>query len=61
MSFLGNIIWHVFGGLLAGLSYILGGFVLCLTNLGIPRTPRHFKLLPVALFPFSYRLTPMRT
>lgn len=125
MSFLVNLLWLVFGGLLAGLSYILGGFVLCLTVIGIPYgvkamrfgwlalrpfgsavswTPsapgcmarlvnlfwlltvgwsialthllfgfillptlvgiplalQHFKLLPIALFPFSYRLTPMR-
>ena len=33
MSLLGNIIWLIFGGLLTGLAYILGGLVLCLTCL----------------------------
>jgi uncharacterized membrane protein YccF (DUF307 family) len=36
MSLVGNLIWLVFGGLLAGLGYILGGLSLCLTLIGIP-------------------------
>ena len=36
MSFLGNIIWLIFGGFLAGLGYIIGGIALCLTIVGIP-------------------------
>jgi uncharacterized membrane protein YccF (DUF307 family) len=35
MSLVGNLIWLVFGGLLAGLGYILGGLSLCLTLIGI--------------------------
>ena len=29
MSFIGNIIWLIFGGLFAGLGYIFGGLLLC--------------------------------
>jgi len=36
MSLLGNILWLVFGGLVAGLGYILGGLLMCLTIIGIP-------------------------
>lgn len=36
MSFLGNVLWLIFGGFLAGLGYILGGLLLCLTIVGIP-------------------------
>lgn len=36
MSFLGNILWLIFGGFLAGCGYILGGIALCLTIVGIP-------------------------
>lgn len=36
MSFLGNILWLIFGGFVAGCGYILGGLVLCLTIVGIP-------------------------
>ena len=122
MSFIGNIIWFIFGGFIAGLGYIIGGLALCITIIGIPlglkaigfgftvMTPfgkavqptdggdgclalvfniiwlllfgweialvhiaaglalgitiigipfaiQHFKLVPVALFPFSYKLT----
>ncbi len=36
MSFLGNILWLIFGGFVAGCGYILGGLALCLTIVGIP-------------------------
>lgn len=36
MSFLGNVLWLIFGGFLAGCGYILGGLLLCLTIVGIP-------------------------
>jgi uncharacterized membrane protein YccF (DUF307 family) len=36
MSLIGNIIWLIFGGFLAGLGYIIGGLLLCLTIIGIP-------------------------
>ncbi|MEE8526265.1 MAG: YccF domain-containing protein, partial [Thermoanaerobaculia bacterium] len=34
MSFLGNILWLIFGGLLSGLGYIIGGLLLCVTLVG---------------------------
>ena len=36
MSFLGNVLWFLCGGLVAGLGYIFGGLCLCLTIVGIP-------------------------
>ena len=36
MSFLGNILWLIFGGFIAGMGYIIGGLLLCLTIVGIP-------------------------
>lgn len=36
MSFIGNILWFVFGGFIVGLGYIIGGLGLCLTIVGIP-------------------------
>ncbi len=36
MSLLGNIIWLIFGGLIASIGYIFGGAILCLTIIGIP-------------------------
>jgi uncharacterized membrane protein YccF (DUF307 family) len=36
MSLLGNILWLIFGGFIAGMMYIIGGLLLCLTIIGIP-------------------------
>ena len=35
MSLLGNILWLIFGGLIAGVGYIIGGLLFCLTIIGI--------------------------
>ncbi|HNX79036.1 MAG TPA: YccF domain-containing protein [Prolixibacteraceae bacterium] len=58
MSFLGNLIWMVCGGLIAFLGYIIGGIALCITIVGIPFGIQVFKLAEVALWPFnkSYEL-----
>jgi len=44
MTFLGNVIWLVFGGLIAGFGYIIGGVVMCLTIVGIPFGVQNIKL-----------------
>ena len=36
MSFIGNILWFVFGGFITFFLYVIGGLVLCLTIVGIP-------------------------
>lgn len=53
MSFLGNIIWLVFGGLIAGLGYIIGGLALCLTIIGIPFGIQSIKLGIATMAPFG--------
>jgi uncharacterized membrane protein YccF (DUF307 family) len=53
MSILGNIIWLIFGGLLAGLGYILGGLLICLTIVGIPFGIQSIKLGFAAFAPFG--------
>lgn len=53
MSVIGNIIWLIFGGLLAGLGYILGGLVLCLTIVGIPFGIQSIKLGVATFAPFG--------
>ncbi|MCA9932852.1 MAG: YccF domain-containing protein [Ardenticatenaceae bacterium] len=53
MSFLGNIIWLIFGGFLAGLGYILGGLVLCITIIGIPFGVQSIKLGLATMAPFG--------
>jgi uncharacterized membrane protein YccF (DUF307 family) len=56
MSFLGNIIWLIFGGLIVGLGYIVGGALLCLTIIGIPFGLQSFRLGAAALAPFGKRV-----
>ena len=53
MSLLGNILWLIFGGLLAGLGYILGGLLLCLTIVGIPFGLQSIKLGWATFAPFG--------
>ena len=53
MTLLGNIIWLIFGGLLAGLGYILGGLVLCLTIIGIPFGLQSMKYGVAVFAPFG--------
>ncbi len=53
MNGIGNIIWLVFGGFFAAAGYFIGGFVLCLTIIGIPFGLQCFKLGLFVLWPFG--------
>ena len=56
MNLLGNIVWLLFGGLLAALGYFFGGLVLCLTIVGIPWGLQCFKLAGLVLWPFGQKV-----
>ena len=58
MSFLGNLIWLIFGGFFAGMGYILGGLVLCLTIIGIPFGLRVISIGVATLAPFGKTVVP---
>ena len=53
MSLLGNIIWLIFGGLIAGVGYIIGGLLFCLTIIGIPFGVQTMKIGVATLTPFG--------
>ena len=53
MSCLGNVLWLIFGGFLAGLGYIIGGVLLCLTIIGIPFGVQTIKLGMATFAPFG--------
>jgi uncharacterized membrane protein YccF (DUF307 family) len=55
-NFLGNIIWLIFGGLMAALGYFVGGLVLCFTIIGIPWGLQCFKLAELVLWPFGKKV-----
>lgn len=58
MNSLGNIIWLICGGLLAALGYVFGGFILCVTVVGIPWGLQCFKLAGLVLWPFGKKVVP---
>ena len=58
MSFFGNIIWMIFGGFLAGLGYLLGGLLICLTIVGIPLGMPIMKLGLATMSPFGREIVP---
>lgn len=53
MNFIGNLIWLICGGFFAAVGYIVGGFVLCLTVIGIPFGLQCFKLASLEIWPFG--------
>jgi uncharacterized membrane protein YccF (DUF307 family) len=53
MSCLGNIIWLIFGGFIAGMGYIIGGLLMCLTIIGIPFGIQSMKLGVATFAPFG--------
>ncbi|HEX4015770.1 MAG TPA: YccF domain-containing protein [Frankiaceae bacterium] len=52
-SFVGNVIWFIFGGLWLAASHIVSGLLLCLTIIGIPFGIANFKLAFVAVAPLG--------
>ncbi|MGL5035933.1 MAG: YccF domain-containing protein [Microcystaceae cyanobacterium] len=58
MSLIGNIIWLIFGGFLAGIGYILGGILACLTIIGIPFGQQAIKLGVATMTPFGREIVP---
>lgn len=56
MSFIGNLIWFLFGGLLLSLGWIVAGIIWCCTIIGIPVGVQCFKFAGLALFPFGKKI-----
>ena len=57
MSFIGNVIWLVFGGFISGLAWILNGLLWCITIVGIPIGKQCFKFAKLSFFPFGKEVT----
>lgn len=56
LSFLGNVLWILFGGLFAAIGYVTGGLLLCLSIVGIPFGLQCFKLAGLVISPFGLRV-----
>ncbi len=53
MSFAGNIIWLIFGGLFTAVEYVISSFLLIITVIGIPFGLQTLKLAALELWPFG--------
>jgi uncharacterized membrane protein YccF (DUF307 family) len=56
MNFLGNLIWLICGGFLSAIGYIIGGFLMCCTIIGIPFGIQMFKIGGLVLWPFGKKV-----
>ncbi len=53
MSFIGNLLWIVFGGIIVSIAWAIAGLVLCVTVIGIPFGMQCFKIAGLTLIPFG--------
>jgi uncharacterized membrane protein YccF (DUF307 family) len=56
MNFIGNIIWLLFGGIIASIAWSIAGLILCVTVIGIPFGLQHFKFAKLGLIPFGAKI-----
>lgn len=56
ISLIANVIWLLFGGLIAALVWCVAGLLLCVTIVGIPFGVQCFKCAKIALAPFGRRI-----
>lgn len=53
MRLIGNVIWFVFGGLIAAIVWAILGILISLTIIGIPIGRQFFKFSALVLWPFG--------
>ena len=58
MSFIGNVFWLIFGGLIEALLWLLIGLVLCVTIIGFPFGVQCIKIAGFVLWPFGREVIP---
>ena len=56
LELLFNLIWAVLFGWEIAVSHLVHGLLLAITIVGLPFAKQHFKLIPLALFPFGREL-----
>ena len=61
MSFLGNLIWLIFGGFLSGLGYVFGGLLTMLTIIGAPLGIGVVRLGIASMTPFGKEIVDVDT
>jgi uncharacterized membrane protein YccF (DUF307 family) len=58
MKFIGNLLWLIFGGIVAALIWALIGLILCITIIGIPFGIQCLKIASFVLWPFGRDIIP---
>lgn len=53
MKLIGNLLWFLLGGIVAGLVFAVYGILWCITIVGIPVGTQCFKFAKLAFFPFG--------
>lgn len=56
LKLIANIIWIIFGGLVAALLWCIAGLILCITIVGIPLGLQCFKFAKISLAPFGKKV-----
>lgn len=56
LSLVFNILWAILFGWEIAVSHFIHGLILAITIIGLPFAKQHFKLIPLALFPFGREL-----
>jgi len=51
-----NMLWLIFFGWEIAVAHLVHGIILAITIIGLPFAKQHFKLIPLALFPFGQEL-----
>lgn len=57
MTFIGNILWLIFGGFVSAISWAATGIIWCITILGIPVGLQCFKYAVLCLWPMGHDVT----
>jgi uncharacterized membrane protein YccF (DUF307 family) len=58
LGVVGNVLWFFLAGLWIAIGYVISGFLLAITIIGIPFALQAFKLAGVALLPFGKEIVP---
>jgi uncharacterized membrane protein YccF (DUF307 family) len=58
MSFIGNVLWLILGGIVMSVLWAVSGLVLCVTIIGIPFGIQCFKIAGFVFWPFGRNIDP---
>ena len=58
MSFIGNLLWILLGGIVVALLWFIAGLLLCVTIIGIPFGVQCMKIAGFAFWPFGRDVIP---